>query len=593
MQRFKILEYALSSLGRRKGKHLSIIAVYAFTISVLASILLLSHALREEASAILADAPHVVVQRISAGRHDLISTDIIDPVRQIPGVGEVRPRYWGYYFDGITGANYTVLGIDDRRTVELELLEGALPEAPGECAVGGGVSERREAGIGDELVLVDSRGVGVIFEVVGAFRSESNLLTNDLVVMSNADVIEFFDLPQNRATDLSVEVFNPKEVQTVAAKIKVLYPDTRPITRSEIIRTYDAVFHWRSGMVLMVFFSALIAFCILAWDKATGISAEERREIGILKAIGWSTSDVLELKFWEGAGTGRGGQGLVSAVPAVSAHPLPQPVPDLRHGLPHGGAVRRQHGDPVLDGRHHRPGGGDAGMTATASTLIATEGVTKVYNSRRPDETVAVAGVSMEVGQGEVVVLKGPSGSGKTSLLSLVGCMARPTSGRIVVDGRDVAKLAESVLTEVRRQTFGFIFQQFNLIPGLSVIENVSLPLVPVTIGLADMRHRAEGVLRRLELGAKARRKVRQLSGGEQQRVAIARALINEPEVVVADEPTAHLDRALSEELLVILAELNREGRTVIVATHDPLVYEHPFVTRVLAMRDGRIETAS
>ena len=119
--------------------------------------------------------------------------------------------------------------------------------------------------------------------------------------MSNADVIEFFDLPEGRATDLSVDVFNPNEVQTVATKIKVLYPDTRPITRSEIIRTYDAVFHWRSGMVLTVFFSALIAFCILAWDKATGISAEERREIGILKAIGWSTSDVLELKFWEGA----------------------------------------------------------------------------------------------------------------------------------------------------------------------------------------------------------------------------------------------------------------------------------------------------
>ncbi len=301
MRRFKILEYALSSLGRRKGKNLAIIAVYAFTISVLASILLLSHALRVEASAILADAPDVVVQRVSAGRHDLISTDVIDPVRQIPGVGEVRPRYWGYYFDGITGANYTVLGIDDRHTVELEMVHGALPAALGECAVGVGVAEVREVGIGDELVLVDSRGVGVIFEVVGAFRSESNLLTNDLVVMSNADVIEFFGLPEGRATDLSVEVFNPNEVQTVATKIKVLYPDTRPITRSEIIRTYDAVFHWRSGMVLTVFFSALIAFCILAWDKATGISAEEKREIGILKAIGWSTSDVLELKFWEGA----------------------------------------------------------------------------------------------------------------------------------------------------------------------------------------------------------------------------------------------------------------------------------------------------
>jgi ABC-type lipoprotein release transport system permease subunit len=301
MRRLKILEYALSSLGRRKGKNLSIIAVYAFTITVLASILLLSHALRVEASAILADAPDVVVQRVSAGRHDLISTDVIGPLQQIPGVGEVRPRYWGYYFDGITGANYTVLGIDQRRTVELEMVDGALPEAPGECAIGVGVSEVREVAIGDELVLVDSRGVGVIFEVVGASRSESKLLTNDLVVMSNADVIEFFGLPENRATDLSVEVYNPNEVQTVATKIKGLYPDTRPITRSEIIRTYDAVFHWRSGMVLTVFFSALIAFCILAWDKATGISAEEKREIGILKAIGWSTSDVLELKFWEGA----------------------------------------------------------------------------------------------------------------------------------------------------------------------------------------------------------------------------------------------------------------------------------------------------
>jgi putative ABC transport system ATP-binding protein len=232
-------------------------------------------------------------------------------------------------------------------------------------------------------------------------------------------------------------------------------------------------------------------------------------------------------------------------------------------------------------------------MSGTASPLIATEGVTKVYNPRRPDEMVAVDGVSIEVGKGEVMVLKGPSGSGKTSLLSLIGCMSRPTSGRIEVQGRDVAKLAENKLTEVRRSTFGFIFQQFHLIPGLTVIENVSLPLYPVAIGLAEMRRRAESTLERLGLAAKARRKVRQLSGGEQQRVAIARALINEPEVVIADEPTAHLDRALSEELLSNLAELNREGRTVIVATHDPLVYEHPFVTRVLAMRDGRIETAS
>ena len=221
--------------------------------------------------------------------------------------------------------------------------------------------------------------------------------------------------------------------------------------------------------------------------------------------------------------------------------------------------------------------------------MILTEGVTKVYNPRRPDEVVAVDGVSMQVGRGEVVVLKGPSGSGKTSLLSLLGCMSRPTAGRIVVDGRDVAKLAEGVLTRVRRQEFGFIFQQLHLIPDLSVVENVLLPLYPTGARFSEMERRAEAVLSRLDLEGKRRRKVRRLSGGEQQRVAVARALINEPESIVADEPTAHLDRRLSEELLHILEDLNRDGKTIIIATHDPLVYEHPLVGRVLSMRDGRI----
>ena len=301
MRRLKILEYALSSLWRRRFKNLSIVAVYTFTIAVLASVLLLTHSLKVEAIAVLGDAPDLIVQRVSAGRHDLIPTEYMDSMREIPGVGEVHPRYWGYYYDGITGANYTLLGIDDPGPAGLDLLEGALPSRPAECAIGIGVSEARQASVGDELILVDSRGVGVVFDVAGVFRSESNMLSYDLVVLSNQDLIEFFDLPDGRATDISVEVYNSNEVSNVASKIKRMFPDTRPITKSEILRTYDAVFNWRSGMILTVFLSALIAFCILAWDKATGISAEERREIGILKAIGWSTSDVLELKFWEGA----------------------------------------------------------------------------------------------------------------------------------------------------------------------------------------------------------------------------------------------------------------------------------------------------
>lgn len=222
--------------------------------------------------------------------------------------------------------------------------------------------------------------------------------------------------------------------------------------------------------------------------------------------------------------------------------------------------------------------------------FIRTEEATKVYNPGMPDERAALRPVSVEFGQGEVVVLKGPSGSGKTTLLSLVGCMSRPTSGRIVLEGRDVAKLPERFLTEVRRRTFGFVFQQFHLIANVSVAENVLLPLYPQAMKVTEMRERARGVLRRFRMEERAHLKVKQLSGGEQQRVAIARALVGDPRVVVADEPTAHLDAELSREFMDILADLNREGRTVLIATHDPFVTELPFVTKVVVMRDGAVE---
>ena len=228
-------------------------------------------------------------------------------------------------------------------------------------------------------------------------------------------------------------------------------------------------------------------------------------------------------------------------------------------------------------------------MSAAVTPLIATDCVCKAYSPGRADEVRAVDSVTMQVDQGEVLVLEGPSGSGKTSLLSLIGCMSRPTQGRIVVDGRDVAKLAESELTRERRQRFGFIFQQFHLIADLPAVENVVLPLYPTGAGFREMRQRAGVVLDRLGMGGKAARRVRTLSGGEQQRVAIARALINDPQVVVADEPTAHLDRKLADELLEILVSIHGEGRTVVIATHDPRVFEHPIVDRILEMRDGRI----
>jgi ABC-type lipoprotein release transport system permease subunit len=156
-------------------------------------------------------------------------------------------------------------------------------------------------GIGEDLVLTDGQGAFSLYMVTGVFSADSDLLTNDLIVLFQEDIVRLFKMPADKATDIVVEVFNETETPVVARTIQRLLPDTRPIMKSEIIRTYDTVFNWRSGMVLTMFFGALVAFCILAWDKATGLSAEEKQEIGVLKAIGWETANILELKFWEGA----------------------------------------------------------------------------------------------------------------------------------------------------------------------------------------------------------------------------------------------------------------------------------------------------
>lgn len=223
------------------------------------------------------------------------------------------------------------------------------------------------------------------------------------------------------------------------------------------------------------------------------------------------------------------------------------------------------------------------------AVLLHAEQISKIYNARRPDEVRAVEQVSLTLNQGEFVAFKGPSGSGKTSLLSLLGCMARPTEGSIRLHERDVAKLPERFLAQIRRQTFGFIFQQFNLIRNISVLENVLLPLYPQKISFGAMHSRAQAILEQLDIGDKERVKVNRLSGGEQQRVAIARALVNQPEVVIADEPTAHLDSRLASELMEILAGLNDEGKTILIATHDPFVYAHQRVERSIEMHDGRL----
>lgn len=221
--------------------------------------------------------------------------------------------------------------------------------------------------------------------------------------------------------------------------------------------------------------------------------------------------------------------------------------------------------------------------------MIQLTNIRKAYNQGRENEFWALNGIDLKIEPQRVTALCGPSGSGKTTLLTIVGCLARPTSGRVHLKERDISGLPERFLTDVRRNTFGFVFQQFNLIKGLTARDNVMLPAYPLGGDWHALHGRAESLLESLRLGHRHKSRIEWLSGGEQQRVAIARALINDPEVVIADEPTANLDTALSREFLAILERLKDQGKTILLTSHDPLVIESSVVDTVVNLRDGRL----
>ena len=224
--------------------------------------------------------------------------------------------------------------------------------------------------------------------------------------------------------------------------------------------------------------------------------------------------------------------------------------------------------------------------------MIELRHVSKIFHKGNSNEFKAVDDISLSIDSNMVTVLKGPSRSGKTTLLSIIGAMTKPTTGRVEIFGREITSLPERFLTEIRRKTFGFIFQQYNLIKGITALENVMIPAYPCGERQALLKRRALELLDLFNVSEKAAARVEWLSGGEAQRVTIARALINNPRIIIADEPTAHLDTKLSKEFIEIMARLNREGRTVLIASHDPLVFESTEVNRVIELRDGKVLAA-
>jgi len=224
-------------------------------------------------------------------------------------------------------------------------------------------------------------------------------------------------------------------------------------------------------------------------------------------------------------------------------------------------------------------------------SIISIENVTKVYNPGKRNELVVLENINLKIRHGDFITIFGPSGSGKSTLLHIMGCLDRPTSGKVFIEGRDVSKLSDDELARIRREKIGFVFQQFNLINSLTALENVEMPLRINGMNKKEATKRAKELLESVNLSERLHHLPNMLSGGEMQRVAIARSLANNPKIVLADEPTGNLDSKTGEEIIKIMKDLNKKGYTFIIVTHDLQIVKHS--RKSIELKDGRIITSS
>ncbi len=222
--------------------------------------------------------------------------------------------------------------------------------------------------------------------------------------------------------------------------------------------------------------------------------------------------------------------------------------------------------------------------------MIKFNGINKIYNAGQVNEHHVLKDITFLVKENQFTILRGPSGSGKSTILSIIGGLIKPTSGEVIVDDKSIAKLPDRFAAIVRQQKIGFIFQKFNLIPNLSALDNITVPLIPSKLSRVEINKRADQIMEELSISEKGNILVKKLSGGEQQRVAIARSLINKPKIILADEPTANLDRKLSLSFIQTIEELKKKGKTILLASHDPIFYDLECVDNFINIRLGEIK---
>ncbi|WP_457595581.1 ABC transporter permease [Hydrogenimonas sp.] len=301
-----LLAFAVGSLLRRGSKNLFIFTIFCLLVSLLASTFMLSHALKSELFATLQALPQITVQRIVAGRQSTLETERAEKIAQIPGVARAIPRVWGFYHFPPAGVNFSVVGIESftpQYTAELEKIADLYTEqliGGDTMVVGEGVEKILKRHFFDGyLIFVRPDGELKRVAIAGRFKGSTALVGNDIILMESDLAREIFGMPPSLATDIVVEVPNSEEVATVARKIADLYPDSRIVTRDDLEASYRNLFNYEGGIFLALFLVATFTLFIILYDKASGLSSEEKREIGILKALGWRIGDILRVKLYE------------------------------------------------------------------------------------------------------------------------------------------------------------------------------------------------------------------------------------------------------------------------------------------------------
>ena len=301
-----ILDYALSSLWRNRLKNLGIVLVFSLVIFMIASFRLVVSGLDRATQELMTSVPDIIVQQMTAGRQISVDATVINELDSIFGIASIYPRIWGYYFDESNGANYTVIG-DDRFTTATELAGLGIKYVDEIDRSDNIASVVIGQSVTTHLMLGGRRNFSLFrpdlslksFQRVGEFSQNTAMVSDDLLVMHIEAARDLFGMRSSEVTDLLVSVVNPAEIDTIARKISENIDGSRVITKRQVAKTYRAAFGWRSGVGLACLFGAIAAFVILAWDKASGLSPDQRREVGILKAVGWQTGDVMTLRFWE------------------------------------------------------------------------------------------------------------------------------------------------------------------------------------------------------------------------------------------------------------------------------------------------------